>query len=142
MPAVAAEVIVAGADVAFGELLLTLIDPIEVPPLLQDGWAARSAGPQRKNATEPVQIDTPFTVTAARSCTCSEPVPIETEACVMSLPVESCGVVFTPDWQLPSCPRTKLLSTALVEVDERLSASVLAKHSFPRPKFERSMPPS
>src|SRR5258708_36376376 len=61
---------------------------------------------------------------------------------VMSLPFASCGCVTTIGVQPGKLPRTKLFSVALVEVDERLSASVLAKHSLLSPKALRSRPPS
>jgi hypothetical protein len=72
----------------------------------------------------------------AESLVETEPVPIEAEPAGLA-------VVVILEVQLPKPPRTKLFRTALVDVDERLSASVLAKHSPARPgNNERLMPPS
>ncbi len=72
----------------------------------------------------------------AESVTVTEPVPMGTT------PVGFEEVTIL-EVQLPKFSSTKLFSTALVEVDERLSARLVAKHSFASPaKFVKSMPPS
>src|SRR2546428_3067669 len=110
--------------------LIDFADPISVPPVRQVTWETRSAGRQRWKVTEPSKVVAPTTVTTALSCTLTEPVPIETDPPKgMTLPLPSSGVVTVPDWQLPKFPRTKLFSTAEVEVDERLSARGLEKTS-------------
>src|SRR5262249_44279014 len=110
---------------------------------MQLGCTARSAGPHRLNATFPAQLAAPVTVTVAWSWTSTEPVPMEIEAFVISVPLESCGWVVVAEPQAPKLPSTKLFKTALVEVEARDSASVLAKHSPASPgNAERLMPPS
>src|SRR5688572_5391430 len=59
-----------------------------------------------------------------------------------AVPVEFDGVVTTDDSQASKPPPTKSLRTASTDVDERVSARKLAKHSSSRSRKPRSMPPS
>ena len=52
------------------------------------------------------------------------------------------GVVVSVAVQLANCPITKSFSVAVVEVEERVSAAMLEKHSSPRPSSDRLTPPS
>src|SRR2546427_2160832 len=108
-------------------------EPMGVPPVAQ----LPAFGPQRENWTLPVQFAAPPTVTVAESLTGeTKPVPMETDPVGLE-------VVVIDEEQLPKVARTKLFNTADVEVDDRLSARVVAKHSLASPgKLERSMPPS
>ena len=134
---------VAVGDVTVAVPLLPLTgtgDPIEVPSLTQ-----LTAGlKQSENWTVPPKVEIPGTVTVAESVSLSEEA-LGAEAAVVGICVAPLwlGVVTVLEPQEPKFSRTKLFSVALVEVDERLSASVLAKHSFASPgNAERLMPPS
>src|SRR5258706_2328116 len=120
-------------------VLLTPCEPIAVPPVAH----VPALGPQREKDTVPLQIKAPPTVTVAESVAETDPAPMERPPAGIGLPLPSFAVVTIEEEQVPKLPSTKLLSTALVEVDERLSARVLAKHSCARPgNSERLMPPS
>src|SRR3954466_1959098 len=119
------------------------------PPLTQlVAVTLRSVGPHRVNATLPVHVVTPPTVTTAWSRTVTEPVPIETSGTLLLLlslmapPAPVWGVVVMPDEQSPKLPRTKSLRTAVVDCDERVSEATEAKHSPPRLSELRFTPPS
>src|SRR5438874_828956 len=111
-----------------------------VPPVTQLSVAL---GPHRKKDRVPLQVAAPPTVRLPESLTETEPVPIDRPPPGIEPPLLSLAVVVSPEVQLPKFPSTKLLRVALVEVDDRLSASELAKHSVARPgNSERLMPPS
>jgi len=141
------------ADVSCAELerigkvvaLLTGIGaPICVPPPVQAEKGLPSAvGPQRKNVRVPVQVDAPVMVrVVASSFTETEPVPIDRPPAGMLAPAASLGVVVSPDVQLPKRARMKSFRVAVVEVDERVSAPTVEKHSPERPISDRLMPAS
>src|SRR6266849_10776315 len=113
-------------------------DPIGLPPLTQLVAGLK----QSENWTVPPKLEIPVTVIVAESVSLSE--EGETAAVVgICLAPLWLGVVTVFEPQAPKFSRTKLFSVALVEVDERLSASVLAKHSFASAgNAERLMPPS
>ena len=134
---------VAVGDVTVAVPLLPLTatgDPIVVPSLTQ-----LTAGlKQSENWTVPPKLEIPVTVIVAESVSLSEDA-LGAEAAVVGICLAPLwlGVVTVFEPQAPKFSRTKLFSTALVEVDERLSASVLAKHSAASPgNAERLMPPS
>jgi hypothetical protein len=136
-------VTLAVGDVTVAVPLLPLTptgDPIGVPPLTQLIAGLK----QSENWTVPPKIEAPVTVIVAVSLSLSEEALGEDTAVVgIGFVPLWLGVVTVLDLQPPKPPRTKLFRTALVDVDERLSASVLAKHSPARPgKSERLMPPS
>ena len=57
--------------------------------------------------------------------------------------VPALGVVVGVALHCANCPRTKSFSVAVVEVDERVSAAMLEKHSSARlTKHRRLTPPS
>jgi hypothetical protein len=117
-------------------------DPIEVPSLTQ-----LTAGlKQSENWTVPPKLEIPVTVMVAESVSLSEEAPGKgKDAAVVGICLDPIwlGVVTVFEPQAPKFCRTKLFSVASVEVDERLSASVLAKHSFASAgNDERLMPPS
>ena len=112
--------------------------PICVPPVVH----SVEAGPQRKNETLPVHVDAPSTVMVAASLTETEPVPMESPPGGIVPPLPSFAVVVILELQLPKPARTKSFRTAVVEVEERVSALTLEKHSLPRPRSERLIPPS
>ena len=95
--------------------------PRGVPPLVHKPV---SLGPQRKNDTLPVGMGgfaVPAPSTVAKSVT---GVPRATIP-----PAPALGVVVSVAVQLANCPSTKSLRVADVDVDERVSAETLEKHS-------------
>src|SRR5439155_10844215 len=119
--------------------LLTGPELIEVPPLTQ---LSVSLGPHRKKDSVPFQVEMPLTVRLAESLTETEPVPIERPPAGIVPPLPSLAVVTRPDSHLPKELTTKSLSVAVVEVEERVSATMLEKHSPARPRVDRLMPAS
>ena len=77
------------------------------------------------------------------------PVPCTVARSVTLVPGETAwrrapalGVVVSVAPQTANWPRTKSFRVAVVEVDERVSEAMLEKHSPPRLKADRLMPPS
>src|SRR5207244_523807 len=104
-----------------------------VPPVEQSGFEA--LGPHRKNVTVPVgsaALVPPDTVNVAVSWTA---VPGRT------VPLLDAWVVMLA-WHCAKFPSTKSFSVAVVEVDDRVSAAKLEKHSPASPIVERLMPAS
>ena len=99
-------------------------------------------GPQRKKDTDPLQVEMPLTVSVAESLTETEPVPIDRPPPGIGFPFPSLAMVAMPDSHLPKELTTKSLSVAVVEVEERVSATMLEKHSPARPRVDRLMPAS
>ena len=95
--------------------------PLLLPTLVGPSQAPVAMGPQRKNVTVPLGvIEGRFPTTVAVSWT---GVP------GVSGPAFDTWVDIVAT-QLPKLPRTKSFSVAVVEVEERVSARKLAKHSF------------
>ena len=101
-------------------------------------------GPQRKNDTLPLQVVAPPTVIVAESLTDTEPVPMESPPDGIGLPFPSFAVVAIDEVQPPKVASTKSFSVAVVDVEERVSADTVAKHSLATPpgSSDRLMPPS
>src|SRR5438128_10143364 len=98
-------------------------------------------GPQRKNERVPLQVVVPVIATVAESLTDTEPVPIE-RGPVIGLPLPSFGVVSTVLSHLPNCPRTKSLSVALPDCEDRVLSRKLRKQAPAKPIWVRSRAPS
>src|SRR5438874_2173607 len=92
-----------------------------VPTLVVPSQAPVAMGPQRKNVTSPLGVSEgrlPMTVAVSWTA-----VPGVTGPAF-----DTCVVIVAT--QLPKLPRTKSFSSAVVDVEERVSARKLAKHSF------------
>src|SRR2546425_9669819 len=115
-----------------GVALVTFcVAPMCVPPVLQVPVAI---GPQRKKSTVPLHVETPVTVSVAESVTETEPVPIEN-----ALP-DGVVTIWDPHW--PKRPRTKSLSVASPDCEDRVLRRKLRKQAPPKPSPVRSRPPS
>src|SRR5919202_1617464 len=112
-------------------LLIGIAEPIALPPVAHP--SAELSGPHSENCRLPAQVVVPETFTVAWSVASTDPVPIESPPSGMALPSLSLGVVVTLEPQLPKPPRTKSFSTAVVDVDDRVSDATDAKHRLPRP---------
>ncbi len=131
-----ADVIVADAETIGCEVpWLTAIGlPTEVP---SEEHVPVAMGPHSRKATEPFQLEMPFTTMVALSVTDTDPDPIETDP-----PFPALGVVTIVVSQDPKPPRTKSLRVAVVAVDERVSDATDAKHRSASPRADRLIPPS
>src|SRR5690349_14815435 len=67
---------------------------------------------------------------------------MEIPAAGIAVPAPSAGVVVSELEQLPNVPTMKSFSVAVVDVEERVSDPIDAKHSPERPRVERLMPAS
>ena len=111
--------------------------PADVPPLVHVTVEFAAVGPQSEKVTVPEGVGgfaRPVPWTVAISVTL---VPGET-----SPPAPTLGLVESVASQTANWPRTKSFSTAVVEVEERVSDATDEKHSPPRPSRDRLTPPS
>src|SRR5690349_5347520 len=96
-----------------------------VKPVADDVQSVGAAnGPQRKNVTVPVGsagFAPPVTLIVAMSCT--------SNVGITGVEKSADERVVRPGTQFANCPMTKSLSVAVVDVDDRVSATMLEKHS-------------
>ncbi|WP_235506505.1 hypothetical protein, partial [Terrabacter sp. Root181] len=117
---------VAEASPAGGGVAARALTPAAVPPVVQSAVESAALGPQRKKDTLPVGVggeDVPCPWTTARSVTA---VPGRTAVPTVVPPL---GVVVSEALQRANWPRTKSLRVAVVDVEDRVSAVKLEKHS-------------
>src|SRR5437762_7540884 len=111
--------------------------PADVPSLEQSGLPL-ALGPQRKKSTVPCASAgavAPVTLIVARSWTCWPGVTMR----VLSSP---CTAVDKAGAQVPNFPVTKSFRVAVVEVEERVSDTIVEKHSPVRLRSDRLRPAS
>src|SRR5262245_20420598 len=95
---------------------------------------------QRKNFMVPLHCAAPTMFSRAESWTIAKPLMSKGKGPVE--PFWPTGVVFNPAAHCCRPPRTKSLSVAAVDVDERVSERTLEKHWLATPRTDRLIPPS
>jgi hypothetical protein len=122
---------------------VTVLLPASAPPLVQRSVELVAVGPQRWNATEPLKVDVPLTVSSAVSLTVTELGFVVDVGGRLTLPFfPALGVVTSVDPQLPKFPSAKSCSTEVPDCDDRVLRRTLEKQALAKPSPVRSRPPS